>query len=295
MLGIITPVKNEAENLLRTFNMLINQTFLPRIWVIIDDCSEDDTPIVIKKLEKEYDFIIGLSISERSDYNEVTRYGQVVQKGVDYILSSFPDLELIGILDADIKLKNDYYATLVDAFIKNPDLGIASGRYLALRDGVACQASTTVCGAAMVFRKDCLLSIGGFPKTPCPDTVALLKAVNRGWLIGIAYSTYAIHLREKTSANNYMKRGFGMYQLGYHFFNALLSGPFLAFKKLSFSPLGFTVGYIKGAICTNKITDKEITRYFHQSFQRAIYKTINRLLYRKNISIDIVGDSIIKL
>ena len=295
MLGIVTPVKNEEKNLLRTFNMLVKQTYPPRVWVIVDDNSTDNTPNIIKKLEKEYDFIIGLSMYTKSSYDEVSRYGLVVHKGFKYILTTYKNINFLGILDADILLKKDYFAVLMNNFSKYPKLGIASGRYLITKNNHVYPANMKIIPAAMIFRKECLLSIGGFPVSPMPDIIALLKAVNRGWLIGVSCSTYAIHLREHTSFNRYIKRGIGLYRVGYHPLNALLGGFYLSMKNLSLQPMGLTIGYIKGVLHYSRIIDEEVRKYYYGSFYRRIYSIFRKIFRSKSTNIDFIESLIIEL
>lgn len=295
MLGIVTPVKNEEKNLLRTFDMLVKQTYLPKVWVIVDDNSTDNTPNIIRNLEREYDFIIGLSMYTKGSYDEVSRYGLVVYKGFKFILDTYKNVEFIGILDADILLKNNYYEVLMNTFSKYSKLGVASGRYLIMKNNHVYTANMKIIPAAMIFRKECLLSINGFPISPMPDIIALLKAVNRGWLIGVSRLTYAIHLRERTSFHSYLKRGIGWYRVGYHPLNALLSGFYLSLKNLSLEPMGLTIGYIKGVLHYSRIIEEEVKKYYYESFYRRIYSIFRKTFKSMGTNIGFIEYSIIEL
>lgn len=301
MLAVITPVKNEAKSLLHIAKQLTAQTLIPKLWLIVDDGSTDATPSVMKELEEDYEFILDISLNKRSSYDEVFRYGYVVRAGFNYVLDFFRELKFLGVLDVDTKLKRNYYEEVMNAFNNVPRLGIASGLYFGPRNNTSrCFVlkkgqKLSICGAAMTFKRECLLDIGGFPACPRPDTVALLKAANREWKIGVVPSTYAIHLRANCSLSKYVKLGFASYVLGYHPLNALVSGPYMTLKNLSLSPLGFTAGYVMGAAKNNVIADEEIRRYFHESFLRRFHKLINILSFRKNVDVDPIENSVIKL
>lgn len=281
MLAVVTPVKNEGKRLLDIASQLVQQKRMPDYWVIVDDNSTDVTSNIVKQLEKDYDFVLSVSLSKRSAYNEVFRYGHIVRTGFTYVLKYCRKLKFLGVLDADIKLKDNYYEAILRAFNKIPELGIASGLYLKLRNNAFCLESnnnykSTVCGASMVFRKECLTDISGFPTLPRPDTAALLKATSRGWKVGVVSSTYAIHLRENRHLTKYLKLGIASYSLDYHPVNAILSGPYLALRNFSLSPLGFTIGYLIGAIYKTKVKDEEVKQYYRKSLIRRIYKILRR-------------------
>jgi glycosyltransferase involved in cell wall biosynthesis len=55
MLVVVTPVKNESENLVNLSQIILRQTQRPNFWLIIDDGSTDDTPHIIANLEKNTD------------------------------------------------------------------------------------------------------------------------------------------------------------------------------------------------------------------------------------------------
>jgi hypothetical protein len=75
----------------------------------------------------------------------------------------------------------------------------------------------------------------------------------------------------------------------------LLSGPFEALKNFSISPLGFTAGYLLGALRTNEIADEEIYRYFHESFFRSSCKLISNLPFCKKINLDPLENAVVRL
>ena len=54
---LITPAKNEEKYLLNVAESVISQTQRPVLWVIVDDGSTDNSPAIIKNLEKHHDWI----------------------------------------------------------------------------------------------------------------------------------------------------------------------------------------------------------------------------------------------
>ncbi|MEM2262097.1 MAG: glycosyltransferase family A protein, partial [Ignisphaera sp.] len=123
MLGIVTPVKNESRNLRFLAQTVLSQTRRPDLWVIVDDGSTDDTPKLIKSLENNYNFITSLSLpTKHMKYDPIYRYGHVVHVGLEYALKT-DDIEFLGVLDADIRLKEDYYEKTLAAFKSSTKIG----------------------------------------------------------------------------------------------------------------------------------------------------------------------------
>jgi len=129
MLAIITPVKNESRRLIHTAEQLISQSFIPKRWLIVDDASTDTTPNLIKKLERDYEFILRICISKRSGYDAVFGYRRVVRAGFDYALGFCRKLKFLGVLDVDIRPEKNYYEEIVNAFENVHRLGVASGLF----------------------------------------------------------------------------------------------------------------------------------------------------------------------
>src|SRR6185312_15411267 len=55
--AIVTPVRNETENLRRLAESLSAQSLRPKTWMVVDTGSDDGTPDVITELMREHDWI----------------------------------------------------------------------------------------------------------------------------------------------------------------------------------------------------------------------------------------------
>jgi len=271
MYAIITPVKNESTHLLRLAKNVEEQLLKPKIWVIVDDCSYDGTDEKIRYLERNLDYVKGVFLKHCDLYDPVNRYGAIVRYGINYIQTAMPslfkELDYIGILDADILLPRNYYKTIINLMNNVSNLGIASGLFYEIvpskGNRIKLRYYHGVIGGAMVIRKHCLVDIGGFPSYPAPDIIAMLKAVKRGWKLGISKSTYAVHLRPR-SYKTHRVSGKIAYRVGYHPLLILFSVPYDISRRF---PITFIAGKIAGYFTSMirrepKIKDQEVLQHF---------------------------------
>ena len=63
---LITPVKNEEENLPNLIQSVVEQTIKPVLWVIVDDGSTDRSPEIIKEAQKKYSWIQSIRLESKS-------------------------------------------------------------------------------------------------------------------------------------------------------------------------------------------------------------------------------------
>ena len=54
---LVTPAKNEQESLPSVADSVLKQTILPQLWILVDDGSADETPVIIRELTAKYPWI----------------------------------------------------------------------------------------------------------------------------------------------------------------------------------------------------------------------------------------------
>jgi poly-beta-1,6-N-acetyl-D-glucosamine synthase len=179
--AIITPARNEAENLRRLVGALRWQTRLPARWVIVENGSSDQTVAVAKAIVAECEWARLLVLSESAPRERGAPIVRSLHAGLDS-LDLQPDV--VVNVDADVTMEPDYFERLLDAFARDPSLGIASGSAWELHDGVWRQrfvTGGTVWGATRAYRWACLRDVLPLEERHGWDGIDQLKARARGW------------------------------------------------------------------------------------------------------------------
>ena len=173
---MVTTAKNEAKTLSKTIKTVAQQILKPKIWLIFDDNSTDNTLEVIKNASDQFSFIHYRSLGDFT-FNEPWRYDAIMAHGFKLIadLAKKIEWEYIAVLDADIMLNDDnYFFDVIQFMNTNKKVGIACGR---IDDMIGSKIITKKkpvnkpAGAARVISKKCLTSIGGYIVGPSSDTI----------------------------------------------------------------------------------------------------------------------------
>lgn len=160
---IITPARNEDAYIEKTIEAVTAQTILPEKWVIVSDGSTDRTDDIVKRYEKNYDFIQLLRIESDCPRNFASKV-YAIRAGIER-LDGF-EYNFLGILDADVSFEPSYYERVLTKFRENPKLGIAGGILSEPHAGEWTQQLTStswsVSGPIQMFRRQCYEDIGGY-------------------------------------------------------------------------------------------------------------------------------------
>jgi glycosyltransferase involved in cell wall biosynthesis len=179
--AVVTPARNEAENLRRLAGCLAAQRLRPRAWMIVDTGSDDDTRAVIAELEAAHDWIRTCTSLAREGPTRARAIVHGFNVGVA-ALAELPDI--VVKLDADISMEPDHFERLVNAYAQDPELGIASGTCFERDNGEWKQRHVTgdhVWGAARAYRHRCLEQVSPLEERLGWDGIDEIKAALRGW------------------------------------------------------------------------------------------------------------------
>jgi glycosyltransferase involved in cell wall biosynthesis len=134
--AIVTPARNERDNLIRLAESIRRQNHLPQRWVIVDDGSDDGMDAIAGELAREHDWIAVIGTGEGADeLAEGRRRGRdllAFRRGLETLPTP---VDVFVKVDADTSFDADYFARLLERFAEQPELGIAGGSCYELRNG----------------------------------------------------------------------------------------------------------------------------------------------------------------
>lgn len=194
--ALVTPARDEAENLARLAPCILAQHAKPVRWVIVDNGSNDGTADVVAALAESHPWIDLVQLEGEAQPTRETAIGRALEAG----MTAFSDLpDLVVKVDADVSFAPEFFARVVSEFERDSRLGIASGiGYERNRKGIWKQrhgSGSGVWGATRTFRRECLEQILPLDPRLGWDGIDILKAALRGWDARVIYGAQFKHHR----------------------------------------------------------------------------------------------------
>ncbi len=220
---LVTPVRNEEATIEITIESVIGQTLLPMEWVIVSDQSNDSTDEIVRRYEAMYTFIRLLRL-ERGSARNFSSVVHATKTGIEAL--KIKNYDFLGLLDADVRLKPDYYETLISRFTVEPGLGLAGGLVLDNINGKVRRGRQylgDIAGATQFFRRKCFESLGGLVAIPEGgwDAITCVQARANGYHTATFPDLIVDHLKPRNaSEGNVLRRNWQLgirdYALGSH-------------------------------------------------------------------------------
>jgi len=296
---VVTPCKNEENNLPNLVQSMTAQTIRPALWVIVDDGSTDMTGEIIAEVEEKYGWIKGLHLEKCEEYMG-THLAYICNKGFEFAREYCDregiSYEYIALVDADNILEARYFEKLIEEFEKDEKLGIASGNSIfvdiemILYELKAKNPNITVMdnefwhiwdsnstekqksredlpmGSARVWRKACFEETGGYLPVPLPDSVSNAMAKLKGWKTRRFMDIRVIErhgLKKQGLWGGYKEKGESYFFLGQSFLLAVLKALKYTFKRPYYIGMAYFYGYIKSFILRKeRVNDGKIKYYY---------------------------------
>ena len=260
--AIVTPVRNETENLRRLADSLSAQSLRPKTWMVVDTGSDDGTPAVITELMREHDWIA--TCTSRAGESPTRARAIVHGFNVGVIeLGVLP--EVVVKLDADVSMKPDYFERLLSAFSADEQLGIASGTCYEREQGEWTQRHVTgdhVWGATRAYRRRCLEDVSPLEERLGWDGIDEIKAALRGWRTLTLLDLPFFHHRREGEREDHAWRmvGDACHYLGYRIDYLLLRA--LNNARRDRSALAMVGGYTRAALRrAERCPDEEVRSF----------------------------------
>lgn len=254
---VISPVRNEAAHLERTARALVAQERRPDAWVVVDDGSDDGTLELLRRLEREIDFLhVAAAPAQPPVADRLARAAapRAFLTGLDN--APFHDFTHVAKLDGDIELPPEWYAELLARMDADPSLGIAGGDLIEPGGEdwhVLPIPRHHVHGAVKLYSRRCYEAIGGVRECLGWDTIDETCARMRGYRTHSPAELVARHHRPHASADGTLRgrRRHGACAYIAHFplwWVGLRSLKVATSRPYGISGINFLSGYVNAAL-----------------------------------------------
>jgi glycosyltransferase involved in cell wall biosynthesis len=283
---LITPCKNEEENLQKLAESIVNQAIKPKLWVIIDDGSTDNTPAILNNLVSEYKWI-GIIRGKESIRDLGLHYSEIVNETIKHAFEMCEiqklSFEYVGLIDADMILEKHFFEKIIERFEINPKLGVCSGSVVYIhKDKRVLEKgrSSHPIGGLRVWRKRCLEDTGGFPISYSADSVSNVLAIIRGWDTRKYDDIIGIQSRKTSSAEGFWKgyitRGKSDYYRDYHPAYVILKAIKYSSSYPFYKGIAYLTGYVNGVVIIKEKIDIPDVRTYYRSKHLELLTSIKR-------------------
>jgi poly-beta-1,6-N-acetyl-D-glucosamine synthase len=274
---VITPVRNEEANLPATIRSMVNQTVLPKEWIIVDDGSSDGTAAICDEAASRYPWI---KVLHRKDRGFRKAGGGVVEAFNDGLkIVTFSDWDFVVKFDGDLEFEPNYFESCLKEFELDPMLGIGGGVICYVSaEGKSFETAPRfhVRGATKIYRRACWAGLGGLIIAAGWDTMDEVKANSLGWKTRSFPDLHLIHQRDTGAADGawstHLKYGRANYVCGYHPLFMLCKGVTRVFKKpYIIGATGLMLGYVVAFVRNSpQVDDRQAVNYLRDQQLRLL-------------------------
>ena len=278
---VIIPVYNEASFLEKSINSFINQTFIPKKIIYVDDNSTDLSKNIISKYSKKFDWIDLIQIESTNQHIPGSKIINAFNKGLK---SLDDDYDIVCKFDRDIMLPKDYFEKLSKIFINKKSVGIAGGNMYILKKNKwiyeNISSKNHVRGPIKAYRKKCFFDIGGLKAHIGWDTLDVLLARKNGWKVFTDKNLHVKHLKKTGSSYTFKSKfsqGIALYCMRFGIRLSTLTLIKSSYNSLDITKLFFGIsGYVYSFITRKEpmvsvSEGKYIRKYRWDSFKKKYF------------------------
>jgi biofilm PGA synthesis N-glycosyltransferase PgaC len=269
--AIVSPVRDEAEFLPTTAKSILAQTVRPAQWVIVDDGSDDATPVIARQLAEEHDWI---TVVQRPRRKKRARGAPVIEAFHAGKETLTADYDVIVKLDGDLRFADHYFEWVLAVFERVPRAGIVGGTLYVPDQGrwtADLVGAHTVHGAVKAYRRAALEEMGGLQESMGWDGIDEYAARARGWSVQPLVELSVLHYKQRGSRQGWrearMEEGRGVHYMGYGGYGLAMRVLYRALKERPPIVAGLTIalGYLSSAMNrTPSCPDREAVRLMRE-------------------------------
>lgn len=201
---VVIPAHNEEVFLKSTLNSVLEQSFLPKKVIVVNDNSTDGTEAIIDEFTDRYSVFQKLNISSNTEHMPGSKVINAFNAGLKLLDTSY---DFIVKLDADLILPINYFEVIATHFKRDSNIGICGGFIYEQRASGTWELNhpmdqNHVRGAFKSYSKACFKAIGGLKNAMGWDTVDELLALYHGFAHYTDDNLKVKHLRPIRKAYN---------------------------------------------------------------------------------------------
>jgi len=196
-------VRDSEKSIGDVMQSLVDQTYLPKKILVVNDGSTDKTAEILKKFEEDYPDLVKVihTDSKTRDYSRLPRlWNMCLKKDYDY--------HMVGA--GDLVYEKDYVEILMNELNKNQNLVICSG------DMEPFKAIAPHGGGRLVKQSFFFKYYEKYPEIMGYESEILHRALFNDYDIAVFKNSKMRHLDELGHGHNFEEFGRGMKALGYH-------------------------------------------------------------------------------
>ena len=275
---VIIPVFNEQDFIKKSVESLIDQTIKPTEVIYVNDNSTDNSKNIIKNLIGKCEWI---RVIDHKSFQEHVPGSKVIEAFNFGLKNLETQFDIICKFDGDIILPKNYIEKIIEIFNEKEKVGIAGGNLYVQKNGKwiyeNIAAKTHVRGPIKAYRAECFNDINALKSSIGWDTVDVLIAQKKGWLIYTDKNLIVKHLKptgQKYSLHSKILQGESLYKMRFGFILSILSLlksslNNYSLSRLFFGLIGYCVSFFKQKAFI--VTDEEGV-YIRNFRWKVIYK-----------------------
>ena len=251
---VIIPVFNEQDFIKKSVESLIDQTIKPAEVIYVNDNSTDNSKNIIKNLIGKCEWI---RVIDHKSFQEHVPGSKVIEAFNFGLKNLETQFDIICKFDGDIILPKNYIEKIIEIFNEKEKVGIAGGNLYVQKNGKwiyeNIAAKTHVRGPIKAYRAECFNDINALKSSIGWDTVDVLLAQKKGWLIYTDKKLIVKHLKptgQKYSLHSKILQGESLYKMRFGFILSILSLlksslNNYSLSRLFFGLIGYCVSFLK--------------------------------------------------
>jgi glycosyltransferase involved in cell wall biosynthesis len=275
--ALVTPARNELENLERLAAAVVAQELTPAAWMIVDDGSDDGTSELAAALVAEHPWIH--VVGRERDTGELAggrRRGRALEGFKRGVTALREPVDIVVKVDADTSFDPDYFRRLVERFEAEPDLGIAGGACYEIEGGEWVRQKVVKShprGASRAYRWALVDDVLALEPRMGWDGLDEVKAQMRGYrsatILELGFRHHrATGAREPNRMQHQQAQGHAAWYMGYRPGYLLLRTAYRSLRDPS--AVGMILGYAKAAAAReDRCADRDAVRHL-RSQQRLL-------------------------